>query len=126
MAEIPGAYSVAYYDDQPGQYTATAEVRAEDGELVGTPTVGWTRQIAGREFDTLGVNRTLLQRIAEQSGGEIIAEEDLNSLSRRLETAKVPVMETWVFPLWHRGWVIALALGCLCGEWGLRRWRGLA
>nr|WP_143547615.1 hypothetical protein [Rhodopirellula sp. SM50] len=126
IGEIPGAYSVAYYDDQPGQYTATAEVRAEDGELVGTPTVGWTRQIAGREFDTLAVNQALLQRIAEQSGGDVIAEEDLDLLSRRLKSEKVPVMETWVFPLWHRGWVIALALGCLCGEWGLRRWRGLA
>ncbi|WP_182865218.1 hypothetical protein [Stieleria mannarensis] len=126
IGEIPGAFAVSYYDDQPGQYIATAEVRAEDGELVGTPTAGWTRQIAGREFDTLGINRPLLERIAKQSGGDVIREEDLGLFSRRLKSEKVPVMETWVFPLWHRGWVIALALGCLCGEWGFRRWRGLA
>ena len=126
VAEIPGAFTVSYYGDKPGEYVAAAEVRAEDGELIGTPTTGWTRQIAGREFDTLGINEPLLERIARESGGSVIKEEDLNLFSRRLKSEKVPVMETWVFPLWHRGWVIALALGCLCGEWGLRRLRGLS
>lgn len=125
IGEIPGAFTVAYYDDAPGQYHATAEVRSEDGELIGTPKTGWTRQIAGREFDTLGVNRPLLERIAKESGGQVIKESDLDLISRRLKSEKVPVMETWDYPLWHRGWVIALALGCLCGEWGIRRLRGL-
>jgi uncharacterized membrane protein len=126
IAEVPGAFEVTYYDDRPGSYVATAEVRAEDGQLIGAPETGWSRQIAGREFDKLGINRPLLERIAKESGGETINENELASFSRRLESGKVPVMETWVFPLWHRGWVIALALGCLCGEWGIRRLRGLA
>ncbi|MCA9137497.1 MAG: hypothetical protein KDB00_12080, partial [Planctomycetales bacterium] len=125
IGEIPGAFTAEYYDDHPGQYVATAEVRSDDGELVGTPKAGWTRQIAGKEFDSIGVNRPLLERIAKESGGELIKEEDLELFSRKLKSEKVPVMETWVYPLWHRGWVIALALGCLCGEWGLRRLRGL-
>lgn len=125
IGEIPGVFTAAYYDDQHGQYVATAEVRSDDGQLIGTPRAGWTRQIAGREFDTIGINRPLLERIAKESGGELIKEEDLELFSRRLKSEKVPVMETWVYPLWHRGWVIALALGCLCGEWGLRRLKGL-
>lgn len=126
IAEIPGAFEVIYYGDQPGSYVATAEVRAEDGELIGAPETGWSRQIAGREFDRLGVNEPLLERIAKESGGKTIREDELSSFARRLKSEKVPVMETWVFPLWHRSWVIALALGCLCGEWGIRRLRGLA
>lgn len=126
IAEIPGVFEVNYYSDLPGSYVATAEVRSEDGQVIGVPETGWSRQIAGREFDTLGINRSLLERIAKESGGATIREDDLDSFSRRLESVKVPVMETWIFPLWHRSWVIALALACLCGEWGLRRLRGLA
>ncbi|MCO8123195.1 hypothetical protein NHH03_15710 [Stieleria sp. TO1_6] len=126
IGEVPGAFTVSYFGDQSGAYVATAEVRSEDGELIGTPSTGWTQQIAGREFDQLGVNREQLQAIATASGGRLVREDELETFSRQLESAKVPVMETWVFPLWHRGWVIGLALACLCGEWGIRRWRGLA
>lgn len=121
----PGMFTARYFGDTPGEYVATAEVRAKDGELVGTPKTGWTRQIAGREFDAIGVNRPLLERIASASGGRVVEESNLDSFAGRLNAEKVPVTETWVYPLWHRGWVIALALGCLCGEWTFRRIRGL-
>lgn len=124
--DVPGAFEFEYYGSTAGEYQVTAEVRSRDGELVGLPITGWTRQIAGREYDELTVNRKRLQEIADQTGGQLVLEERLADFSQRLQATKVPVMETWVYPLWHRGWVIALALGCLCGEWGLRRWGGLA
>lgn len=121
----PGVFTAQYFGDTPGTYLATAEVRGEDGELIGSPKTGWTRQIAGREFDSIGINEPLLNRLASQSGGRVIDEASLDSFTDRLNSEKVPVTETWVYPLWHRGWVIALALGCLCGEWTLRRLKGL-
>jgi uncharacterized membrane protein len=121
----PGVFTARYYGDEPGTYVATAEVRGEDGELIGTPKAGWARQVAGREFDSIGVNRSLLEQLASRSGGRMIGEANLDSFVGRLNSEKVPVTETWVYPLWHRGWVIALALGCLCGEWTWRRIRGL-
>jgi hypothetical protein len=126
IGEAPGAFQVSYYGETPGAYRVTTEVRSADGELIGLPETGWTRQIAGREFDRIGFNRELLESIADKSGGGLVNEDRLDSFQDRLDSGKVPVTETWVYPLWHRGWVIALALGCLCAEWGLRRWRGLA
>lgn len=126
IGEIAGAYSAPYFGDSPGQYTVSADVRAPDGQPMEVRETGWTRQLAGGEFDRLGTNVELLQRIAEESGGRVIRESDLDQFSKRLKATKLPVMETWVYPLWHRGWVITLALGCLCAEWGIRRWGGLA
>ena len=126
IAESPGVFQATYFAGKPGPYIATAEVRSRDGELVGSPKTGWTQQIAGSEFDTVGINRPLLERIAKESGGALVKEANLNRFASRLNSSKVPVMETWEYPLWHRGWVIVLALGCLCAEWGLRRLRGLA
>ena len=126
VGEIAGAYAVPYFGDRPGQYTVSADVRAADGQPLEVRETGWTRQLAGGEFDQLGTNIELLERIAEKSGGQIVREQDLDGFASRLQSEKVPVTETWVYPLWHRGWVIALALGCLCGEWGIRRWGGLA
>ncbi|KAA5545860.1 hypothetical protein FYK55_02770 [Roseiconus nitratireducens] len=126
LASEPGTVLASYYGDLPGKYQVTAEVRSQDGSVVGVPETGWTRQIAGREFDQVGINHALLEQIAQSSGGRMIREQDLSDFSRQLESTKVPVTETWVYPLWHRGWVITLALACLCGEWGLRRLGGLA
>ena len=32
--------------------------------------------------------------------------------------------KTWTYPLWHQWPMLILALTCLIGEWGLRRWKG--
>ncbi|WP_149497292.1 hypothetical protein [Roseiconus lacunae] len=126
VPERPGVVRTSFFDDSAGAYVANAEVRSADGEVVGTPSSGWTRQIAGREFDHIGFNRGLMEKIAQKSGGKLIDESNLDRFAQQLNSEKVPVMETWVYPIWHRGWVLSLALGCLCAEWGLRRYRGLA
>ncbi|OYP31087.1 hypothetical protein, partial [Rhodopirellula sp. MGV] len=126
VPDRPGVVTASFFDDSAGAYVANAEVRSTDGEVIGTPVAGWTKQIAGREFDQIGFNRPLMDSIAKRSGGKLIPESELDRFTDQLNTNKVPVTETWVYPIWHRGWVLALALGCLCAEWGLRRYRGLA
>ncbi|MCC9601649.1 hypothetical protein LOC67_13910 [Stieleria sp. JC731] len=126
VAERPGVFTASFFDDSAGAYIANAEVRSADGKVIGTPTAGWTQQIAGREFDHIGFNRALMETLAKSSGGKLIDESELPQFADKLDSEKVPVTETWVYPIWHRGWVMALALGFLCAEWGLRRYRGLA
>ena len=74
----------------------------------------------------LTTNRTLLERIARETGGELVVDSDLDRFAADMPTRKVPVSESWVYPIWHRPWVMITAMLCLCGEWGLRRWKGLA
>ena len=77
------------------------------------------------EFQTLTPNRELLQRIADKTGGEVISISDLDQLVADLPNRKIPIVEPWIYPLWHQWGIFTLAMACLIGEWGIRRWQGL-
>jgi len=66
-----------------------------------------------------------MQQLAEQTGGELVAVDKLEDFAASLSTRKVPITQRWTCPLWHQARVFLLAVGCLAGEWGLRRWKGL-
>ena len=68
---------------------------------------------------------TLLDKIARESGGQVVDAAGLAALVAELPNRRVPITEPAITPLWHQPWVFLLAIVCLCGEWGLRRWRGL-
>lgn len=123
---VAGTYTAQFWTRDSGGYLATATVTSADGSDVGADQTGWTSQTDASEMSSLQVHRTLLDEIASRTGGEVIELDDLESFADDLPNRKVPVTETWVYPLWHRGWVMLVALACLCGEWGLRRWKGLA
>ncbi|MEM1070681.1 MAG: glutamine amidotransferase, partial [Planctomycetota bacterium] len=122
----PGTYRATYWSREPGGYRVSAEVTAPDGSFVGRDESGWTAQSGAAEFAELQLNRDLLAKIAEQTGGELIAEDQLDKFAADLNQRDVPVTETWIYPIWHQPWVMFIAVLCLCGEWGLRRWKGLA
>tara|TARA_R110002049_G_scaffold46487_1_gene135147 strand:+ start:96266 stop:98665 length:2400 start_codon:yes stop_codon:yes gene_type:complete len=121
-----GVYTATYWSREPGGYRVTAKVSDADGSEVGNAVAGWTAQASMAEFRNLQINRDLLETIAKQTGGEVIRDDRLDAFAEDLPNRKIPVTETWVYPIWHRPWVMMLAMGCLCCEWGLRRWKGLA
>ncbi len=121
-----GKYVATYWSREPGGYSVAANVLAADGTAIGTAQAGWTSDAGAEEFRELKLNRKLLQQVAEQTGGEVISESDLGRFADDLPNREVPVTETWIYPIWHRPWVMFLAMLCLCCEWGLRRWKGLA
>ncbi len=121
-----GAYRAICWSQDPGGYKVESKVRSADGSDVGSAFAGWSAQPAAAELANLKTNRELLARIARETGGELILDSELNRFAAELPTRKVPVTETWVYPIWHRPWVMVAAMLCLCGEWGLRRWKGLA
>ena len=123
---IPGVYKADYWSRDPGGYKVSAKISAADGSDVGTASTGWTVQAGVAEFQDLRLNRNLLTRIANETGGEVVSEDRLDQFVTELPDKKIPVTETWVYPIWHRPWVLCLAVLCLCTEWGLRRWKGLA
>jgi uncharacterized membrane protein len=121
----PGVYETAYVPRQPGAFRATATVKSADGSDVGEAASGWTSQPAANEFADLRANRELLSRLAEQTGGEVVAADDIDRFVASLPTRAAEITEPYVVPLWHRPGVFLLAIGCLVAEWGLRRWKGL-
>jgi hypothetical protein len=102
-----------------------AAVTAADGSVVGEKETGWTAEPAADEFRRLTPNRVLLRQIAAQTGGEVVELNELQRFVADLPNKRIPITEPWVYPLWHRPLIFLLAIACLVGEWGARRWKGL-
>lgn len=120
-----GQYVASFAPRDAGPYLAKVCVQAPDGSEVGEAEVGWASQPDAEEFARVEPNRALLEKIAADTGGEVIELDDLETLAEQLPHKEVPLSEPTLTPLWHRGWLFMLAIACLCGEWGLRRWKGL-
>ncbi|MGH7129341.1 MAG: glutamine amidotransferase, partial [Planctomycetaceae bacterium] len=121
----PGAYDVVYVPRAAGAYRVAATVTDEAGEEAGVKETGWAGEPAVEEFRALTPNVALLKRLAEDTGGKVIAADGLQEFAENLATRDVPITEPWSYPLWHQSWVFLLAIACFAGEWGLRRWKGL-
>jgi uncharacterized membrane protein len=121
-----GLYEATYVPHDTGGYMVTAFVTNSVGAEVGRADTGWTTDLAAEEFRSLKPNRALLETIAKQTGGEVIAAGKLADFAASLPNRKAPVTESWTYPLWHTPLIFAFALACFIAEWGLRRFRGLA
>ncbi len=124
--DASGVYRAAFWTNDSNAYRVHVSAKSVDGHFVGEADTGWVAQPDAAEFRQLRLNRTLLETIAKQSGGKVVADDALDNFAAELPNLKIPVTETWVYPLWHNVWVLVAAIMCLCGEWGLRRWKGLS
>jgi uncharacterized membrane protein len=121
-----GRYEAMYVPRLAGGYLAEAVVTDADGVEVGRAQAGWSADPAAEEFRSLKPNRASLENIARQTGGEVVAADDLAAFAAKLPNRKAPITESWSFPLWHQPLVFLFALACFAAEWGLRRWKGMA
>lgn len=124
-ANEPGVYTNTYLPRLAGPYKVVASASDGESEPLGKSDIGWAQNPASDEFRSIKPNRSLLETIAEKTGGELIDADDLDVFVAGLPTKKSPVMEMSVEPLWDRWWVFTLALICFAGEWSIRRLKGL-
>jgi hypothetical protein len=120
-----GQYLVTYVPRTPGAYRANVVVTAADNSEIGQRETGWVSEPDNEEFRTLRPNRDLLERIAQQTGGELIRSDRLEQFVDSLPDRKIPIIEPRIYPVWHKWIIFTLAVGLVVGEWGLRRWKGL-
>jgi hypothetical protein len=120
-----GLYTLSYVPRLTGGFRATAWATNATGALEGRAEAGWSTDLAAEEFRSLTPNVALLEKLAQDTGGELIRLDQLDALVDRLPQKAAPVMEPWTRPAWQTPWLFALALGCLLGEWGVRRWKGM-
>lgn len=120
-----GLYESTFASRMPGQYRLSVEVADAEGKSLGKSETGWAADPDAEEFQRVAPNDELMSSLAKQTGGEVISAENLESFVRSLPTRQAPLTESYTTPLWHQPWLLALIVSCLCGEWALRRWRGL-
>lgn len=121
-----GLYVAQHYSRTPGPHRASVTVAAPDGSPVGQCETGWVVEPLADEFRQLRANRDLLQQIAAKTDGEVLELDELDGFVSGLDRREMPVTETWIHPIWHHPAFFTFAIACLIGEWGLRRWKGLA
>lgn len=121
----PGVYETTYVPRDSGAYRAMTKVVDGAGESLGESEVGWTNDPAADEFRRLSPDREALATLSQQTGGETIELDALESFAKSLAARPVPETVQTLYPLWHTPWVFILAIACLAGEWGLRRWKGM-
>lgn len=123
--EHPGIYSTVFVPKKSGAYHLVAEVVDGDGESLAPAEAGWVHSPIVDEFQSIGVNPVLLEKLAEATNGEVVQAEELNDFVSNLSSKPMPVMTAWTMPLWDSPIVFLVVLACLLGEWGLRRSKGL-
>jgi uncharacterized membrane protein len=122
----PGLYWATYVPRATGGYRASVTVTSAEGEEVGRAEAGWSSDLAADEFRSLKPNLALMEEIARKTNGEVISADNLEQFASRLPQRQAPVMEAWTRPLWHTPAMFGFALACFLGEWGVRRWKGMA
>lgn len=120
-----GLYEAVHASRQIGAYRARVTVQGPDGSEVGESAAGWTADPSVSEYRELVPDRAGLENLARRSGGELVRADDLDDFVAGLPDRKIPITDPWTYPLWHHWSVLIFALLCLCGEWALRRWKGL-
>jgi hypothetical protein len=120
-----GEYEFPLLTENEGAYKARATVLDRDGSTLGTTQVGWVHEPSIVELEKLGTNRAFLEKIARETGGEMLSPTDLDSFAKRIQGKPLPISQIELEPLWHQSWLLGLVLGCLGTEWWLRRRNGL-
>jgi hypothetical protein len=122
----PGLYEATFTPRLTGGYLAAAVVTNAHGAELGRATAGWAVDLAAQEFKSLTPNLGLLENLARETGGKVLALDDLQSFIKDLPYRTSPVMEPNSRSLWNTPVVFGLALILFLSEWGLRRWKGMA
>lgn len=122
-----GLFEAEFFSANSGNYRATATVEdAEKRTPLGTKATGWAYGPQAEEFSRLEPDKAFLQRIASETGGQMLALDEITRLPDLLKNIRVPVEITLATPLWHSPWVFAVLLMLLGAEWFLRRKGGMA
>ena len=125
----PGLYQATYIPRHTGGYHALTRITSEDNANLGQAQIGWALNLEAQEFQSIKTNLPLLERLANESTGQIVKLNELNKFVRTLPKRNAPVMQAWTKPIWDLPGILFLiffiVLMCFLTEWFLRRWRGL-
>jgi hypothetical protein len=124
--ETAGLYESSVLLKESGVVRVDALVEAVDGEPVGQGASWFVHEPEIEELKKCKVDTEALERIAKESGGEVLPLRELGGLVERIEPRNLRYTEERIEPLWHSPWWLFSALVCLAFEWWWRRRHGMA
>ena len=96
-----------------------------NGMPLGTDRGGFVVGEAGAEFERTRMNRDLLVRLAETTGGGFYEPSGIERMAGEISPDEITVRETRAVSLWNHPAVLALLVCLLAAEWLVRRYLGL-
>ncbi len=129
--KLPGRYYGSFERLDPGAYRIAPEGEA----LAALPDVAegsddastliTVAMVASAEMLNTRSNRTLLQQIAEVTGGQVVPPTAINEILELSSLAPEISERVEREPLWNRWSYLWIVFGCLTSEWVIRKRLGL-
>ena len=123
--EVDGRYEGSFVTPREGLYEIHIEARRGEVAL-GADTLYARAGEIGREYFGAERNRSLLERIAAQTGGRYYPLERADELAEEIRFSERGRTVTEVLDLWDMPVVFLALVALLGGEWCWRKIRGLA
>ena len=119
-----GAFEARWRPGVPGVYRV--DVTAESGAGERERRATRFARVGGEDVEYFGatLNRPLLERIAEATGGRYWEPGSVAGIARTVALEGAGVQEMRALPLWDAPFFYVLIVLLKCVEWGLRRWWG--
>lgn len=124
--ERPGIYAALWRPEEIGDHAIRLAARTTDGELIGELEDRLLVQPDRRELTEAKPDLEYLAKLAKASGGELLPLDSLGDVVEKLPWSPPDERELLRIRIWHLPVFYVLLTGLLCGEWILRRRRGLA
>ena len=120
-----GEYKAQFVPDEPGTYELRASALRAGKEL-GTSMMHARASAGDAEYFDAAMRATLLNRIAEETGGRFFTPDTASSLPEAINYSGRGVTVVEERDLWDMPILLIAMLGLIAAEWGYRRKRGLA
>ncbi len=120
-----GDYRANFVPDEPGMYQIRATATRTQGDL-GTSTVHARASAGDAEYFDAAMRQSLLERVAEDTGGHFFTAENANGLAEAINFSGRGVTVVEERDLWDMPIILLCLLALIGAEWGYRRSRGLA
>ena len=124
-AEKDGEYRTTFTAADEGFYEVRVEA-AVDNDLLGEDTVYLQVAPSDSEFYDSTMGASLLERVAEETGGRFYTPDTVGTLPDDVQYVGGGVTVVEERDLWDMPALLLLLVALVLGEWGYRRYKGLA
>ncbi|PCJ25330.1 MAG: hypothetical protein COA96_07600 [SAR86 cluster bacterium] len=127
--EEDGVYRSSFEVVDEGVYNLLVDVASSAGEASSSASekrAAFVVTPSLREYTNAGLDKGLLGRISEASGGSYFDLESASALSDAIEFTPNAYSREVQIDLWDRPWLLALLILLLCIDWITRRIKGLS
>lgn len=113
---------------QPGIYRVVVTAQKDGVDFGGSATTRFLVDSSDPELDNPAADPSMLQGLAEQTGGRVIPAEEFDEFLDQLITAGPPnlsLTQITRVTLWDNWWYLGLFVFAMTAEWFVRKRRGL-